>query len=58
MAALAKTTITCPGCTTPIELSLRLDKDAPAGPGEIVLAIDRSAVDDHLARAHPQDTDG
>ncbi|MEU2780547.1 hypothetical protein [Streptomyces sp. NPDC007110] len=58
MAALAKTTVTCPGCHQPIELSLRLDRDANAGPGELVLAVDRSAVDEHIARTHPQDTDG
>ncbi|WP_328439362.1 hypothetical protein OHA71_23780 [Streptomyces sp. NBC_00444] len=54
MAALAKATIHCPGCTEPIELSLRLDKDADPGPGELVLAVDRTAVQEHLARTHPQ----
>ncbi|MFI1723923.1 hypothetical protein [Streptomyces sp. NPDC020489] len=58
MAALAKTTVECPACHEPVELSLRLDKDANAGPGELVLAVDRSVVDNHLTRAHPQDTDG
>lgn len=58
MAALAKNTVVCPGCHEPIELSLRLDKNAEAGPGELVLAVDRSAVDEHLARTHPQNADG
>lgn len=54
MAALAKATIHCPGCDEPIELSLRLDKNAVARPGELVLAVDRSAVEAHLAQAHPE----
>ncbi|WP_435209591.1 hypothetical protein [Streptomyces sp. bgisy034] len=54
MAALAKATIHCPGCDEPIELAMRLDKNAKASPGEIVLAVDRSAVDEHLAQAHPE----
>ncbi|MGW4728868.1 hypothetical protein ACWEQC_06755 [Streptomyces shenzhenensis] len=56
MAALAKTTVTCPGCHEPIELSLRLDKDAEPGPGELVLAVDRSAIQQHLAQAHADTT--
>ncbi|MFC7906459.1 hypothetical protein ACQEV9_18215 [Streptomyces chartreusis] len=57
MAALATATIVCPGCHQPIDLSLRLDRTANPSPGELVLAVDRSAVDEHIARAHPQDTD-
>lgn len=52
MAALAKTTVQCPGCHEPIELTLRLDEDADAGPGEVVLAVDRSVVRKHLAAPH------
>ncbi|MFF9279530.1 hypothetical protein [Streptomyces griseosporeus] len=57
MAALAKATVRCPGCDEPIELSLCLDQDAKPGPGEIVLAVDRSAVQQHLAQAHPEAAD-
>ncbi|MGN7137250.1 hypothetical protein [Streptomyces pseudogriseolus] len=52
MAALGKATITCPGCSEPLELTMRLDPDAKAGPGEIVLKVDRSIVQAHLAAAH------
>lgn len=52
MAALAKTTVHCPACSEPIDLSLRLDEDAQAGPGEIVLAVDRGTVEQHIAQAH------
>jgi hypothetical protein len=55
MAALAKATIHCPGCNEPIELTLRLDKDAEARPGELVLAVDRNTVQQHIVQAHPQD---
>ncbi|MEU9149196.1 hypothetical protein AB0D59_01250 [Streptomyces sp. NPDC048417] len=54
MAALAKTTVTCPGCHETIALTLRLDKDAKPGPGELVLAVDRSTVEQHLTRAHTE----
>ncbi|WP_326728985.1 hypothetical protein [Streptomyces phaeochromogenes] len=57
MAALAKATITCPGCSEPIALSMRLDPDAKAGPGELVLAVDRSAVNRHLATVHAEAQD-
>ncbi|MDT6983744.1 hypothetical protein ACFSUJ_12220 [Streptomyces lusitanus] len=54
MAALGKATITCPGCGEPLELMMRLDPGAKAGPGEIVLKVDRSIVDEHLAAAHSE----
>ncbi|MFE9684167.1 hypothetical protein [Streptomyces sp. NPDC006285] len=54
MAAVGKATVVCPGCNEPIELALRLDADAKAGPGELVLAVDHSAVEQHLATAHPE----
>ncbi|MGC5239067.1 hypothetical protein ACPXCH_04715 [Streptomyces albogriseolus] len=54
MAALGKATITCPGCREPLELTMLLDPDAKAGPGEIVLKVDRSIVDKHLAAAHSE----
>jgi hypothetical protein len=57
MAAVGKTTIICPGCSEPIELTLRLDANAKAGPGELVVAIDRRAIERHLAQAHPETQD-
>ncbi|MBU5946794.1 hypothetical protein [Streptomyces sp. PAM3C] len=57
MAALGKATITCPGCREPLELTMRLDSNAKAGPGEIVLKVDRSIVDKHLAAAHSEPAD-
>ncbi|MFJ3794951.1 hypothetical protein ACIPSJ_01545 [Streptomyces sp. NPDC090088] len=50
MAALAKVTVVCPGCHEPMDLSLILDRDAQPGPGELVLAVDRKAVEQHRAR--------
>jgi hypothetical protein len=58
MAALANATVECPGCHQPIELSLRLDETATPRHGELVLAVDRSLIEEHIGRAHPQDTDG
>ena len=52
MAAIAKATITCPGCDQPLELKVRLDPDAKAGPGELVRKVDRRIVDQHIAAAH------
>ncbi|MGA4896747.1 hypothetical protein ACPCAJ_02110 [Streptomyces griseoincarnatus] len=57
MAALGKATIICPGCSEPFELTMRLDPGAKAGPGEIVLKVDRSIVDKHLAAAHGEPAD-
>ncbi|MEU9245860.1 hypothetical protein [Streptomyces sp. NPDC048385] len=50
MAALAKVTVICPGCHEPMDLSLILDRNAQPGPGELVLAVDRSTVEQHIAR--------
>ncbi|MEU4169458.1 hypothetical protein AB0F46_21605 [Streptomyces sp. NPDC026665] len=38
MAAIASTTVECPGCHEHIDLTLRLDHSADARPGELVLA--------------------
>ncbi|MFJ2515604.1 hypothetical protein ACIPEL_36305 [Streptomyces griseoviridis] len=53
MAAIAKATFVCPSCHEPIDLNLRLDETATPGPGELVLAVDRRTVTDHIARARP-----
>ncbi|MFJ2007014.1 hypothetical protein [Streptomyces chartreusis] len=54
MAALAKATVRCPGCNELLELSLRLDENAKPGPGELLMVVDRSVVQQHLAQAHPE----
>ncbi|MDT7847209.1 hypothetical protein [Streptomyces justiciae] len=57
-AVVGNTTVVCPGCNEQITLSLRLERNDDAGSGQLVLAVDRSAVDEHLERAHPQAVDG
>ncbi|MEU6376799.1 hypothetical protein [Streptomyces sp. NPDC046909] len=56
-AVVGRTTVVCPGCHEQIALSLRLEKTEDAGPGKLVLAVDRSAVEEHLAQAHPETAD-
>ena len=49
MAAIAQADMACPGCGETLTLTLRLDKDAPTVPGELVLAVDRSLIEQHIA---------